>query len=84
MSTIARPPERRSDEYRAALLDLADLDRQIDYLEGEVQRSRLRQMVMAAWCAVGWLVVLGLTWRSLWHLVVVVVGMVGRILGGLF
>lgn len=85
MSTIAPPPEQEhSAGYVAALLELAELDRQIGYLEAEVTRSRLRHLVMIAWCALGWVLLVITNWRSLCHLAGLLVGLVGRTLGGLF
>lgn len=84
MSTVSRMPGDRSGGYLGALLELSDLDRQIGYLEAEVQRSRLRHLVMIAWCALGWVLLVITNWRSLCQLAGLLVAMVGRILGGLF
>lgn len=65
------------------LLELAERDRQVHYLEAEVQRSRSREWSVAVISAIGWVLVVVTNWRYLCQLGEVLVDMVGRTVGGL-
>ncbi len=84
-SIFAVPEQEHSAGYVAVLLELAELDRQLGYLEAEVTRARLRHLVMVAWCALGWILLVITNWSSICHLAELLVAAVGRILspGGL-
>ena len=70
------------DQHLAALLDIADADRQMDYLEAELHRARGREWGIALISAIGWLWVVFQNWGSVCRLAGALVDMAGRTLGG--
>ncbi len=84
MSGVVLVPEEYGSEHLGALLEIADLDRQVGYLEGEIQRARLREWAMGISAVAGWVLVTVTNWRFLCRLGEAFAGLAGRITGGLF
>lgn len=72
-----------SDEHLAALLDVAELDRQVDLLEAELRRGRRRELVVGGISALGWILLVITNWRSLCWFGAAAATWVGRTIGGL-
>ena len=70
------------DQHLAALLDIADADRQLEHLEAELSRSRSREWRIAVISAIQGVLLVITNWRSVCRLGAELAEMVGRTLGG--
>lgn len=83
MSAVGEVAVHGNEQHLAALLELADSARQVEYLEAELVRSRMRGFIVGVISGFGWVLLFATNWRSAWRFGVALVESAGRILGGL-